>query len=933
MSLEITVIKRDGTEEDFSENKIAMSIFSAANAAGGDDFELAEELTEQLVEIIDSSDFGDEISTSTIQEMVEKLLIETGHAKTAKVYILTAADRARIREMDSSLMKSFEDITFISPEQSDMKRENANIDASTAMGTMLKYGSEGAKTFNLLHLISKDIADAHIEGDIHIHDLDFYSLTETCVAKDTELLINIDGDIKFIEAQELEKYFPGIANTDEVISNNIGMKIYSDGKFVRVKNCVSHDIGDKKMLNIKTNAGVLRVTDNHRVTIIDIEGNQIDVKASNLMIGDNLKLDYAKDSLCKLNKESTSEYSSILGIDEDTEYTGKVYDLETENHHFDANGFLVHNCCQIPLDKLFSGGFNTGHGFLREPGSIRTAGALAAIAIQSNQNDQHGGQSIPMFDYYLAPYVALTYVKNLASIALIKFDLSDYEGKSLKGQLVQYQKKNKLVLNDRCLGELKALVSDYFDSISKDYTDSQLDRLFELADKNTYDDTYQSMEAFVHNLNSMHSRAGSQVPFSSVNFGTDTSTEGRYVSKALLETTDRGLGNGEIAIFPISIFKMKAGINFNPGDPNYDLFKLACKVSGHRLYPNFCNLDAPFNAEIYNGTPETEMATMGCRTRVGTNKYNKSNTVIPGRGNLSFTSINLPRIAIQADHDINKFYNLLDKKLELVHRQLLERFDVQCLKKPINYPFLMGQGVWIDSDRLRPKDDLREVLRNGTFGVGFIGLAETLTALIGKHHGESEEAQKLGLEIINHMKEYCDAWSEYEHMNYAVLGTPAESLSGRFVRMDKILYGEIPGVTDKEYYTNSSHVPVSFNISATDKVDIEAPYHALELGGHICYIEMDGDPTKNLKAFMNIVRYMHDKGVGYCAVNHPVDRDPVCGYTGIIGDTCPRCGRKENKPMTMEMYKRIKGYANVGNADTLGVHGNPDEENDRVTNN
>lgn len=544
-----------------------------------------------------------------------------------------------------------------------------------------------------------------------------------------------------------------------------------------------------------------------------------------------------------------------------------------------------------------------------------------------------GGQAVPMFDYYLAPYVALTHVKNLANITMIKFDLDDNDYNNLKRKLVAYQRKHKLVMNDRCLGELRAIVSDYLDSMDVEYTDKQIDKLFERADKATYDDTYQSMEAFVHNLNSMHSRAGSQVPFSSVNFGTDTSTEGRYVSKTLLETTDRGLGNGEIAIFPISIFKMKKGVNFDPGDPNYDLFKLSCKVSSHRLYPNFCNLDAPFNAELYDGTPETEMATMGCRTRVGTNKYNPANTVIPGRGNLSFTSINLPRIAILADHDINKFYELLDKRLELVHRQLLERFDIQCLKKPINYPFLMGQGVWIDSDRLRPTDDIREILRNGTFGVGFIGLAETLTALIGKHHGESEEAQKLGLEIINHMKEYCDAWSEYEHMNYGVIGTPAEGLSGRFVKMDKKLFGEIPGVTDKEYYTNSSHVPVSFKISATDKVDIEAPYHALELGGHICYIEMDGDPTKNLKAFMKIVRYMHDKGVGYCAINHPVDRDPVCGYTGIIGDVCPRCGRRENEPMTMEMYERIKGYANVGNADTLGVHGNPDEEADRLSNN
>ena len=1610
MSLNITVIKRDGREEDFEENKIAMSIFSAANEAGGDDFELAEELTSQLIEIIDSGNFDDEISTSTLQEMVEKLLIETGHAKTAKAYILSAADRARIREMDSSLMKSFEDITFTSPEESDMKRENANIDTSTAMGTMLKYGSEGAKTFNLLHMVSKDIADAHIAGDIHIHDLDFLTLTETCIDKNTLLTVKINGVETVITAEQLADYAK-LDNVDEW-KNIDNVKVLSNGNYVQVKSMVKHNSDNKHMMNIVTPE--LHVTDEHTISVIEND-KVVDKKVSTVKVGDILsipKIDtkrYVQDSidiislytgdnlvisntdevlqsvkdggkweeframfnhsdtrynaistgnskltiqeyksiehLCSLKhsdltisykgneeqdtinavvrlgadlgcliglmyargncieykdpnqempvkkisfcshskdltdifnclysgifnntkiyditheevhvgsilsgylqyelfhgvfgtKNSTDDiklaqwmfnanksfvygllkglirsvrntrnlgessvpvvslsknllqdiqkllllrgitstikianqdtvasietlipddsstdkfnyynleinddmYSMIANIQvlenvldydveyeypykqvtiteiNEVEYSGYVYDLETEDSHFTADGFNVHNCCQIPLDKLFKGGFNTGHGFLREPGSIRTAGALAAIAIQSNQNDQHGGQSIPLFDYYLAPYVALTFVKNLATIATIKFDIDDKDYKGLKKKLVAYQKEHKLVMNDRCLGELRAIVSDYLDSIDIEYTDKELDVLFERADKTTYDDTYQAMEAFVHNLNSMHSRAGSQVPFSSVNFGTDTSTEGRYVSKTLLETTDRGLGNGEIAIFPISIFKMKKGVNFDPGDPNYDLFKLSCKVSSHRLYPNFCNLDAPFNAELYDGTPETEMATMGCvesseilhykinnidfietfkdaynrvrnlgstadysenseyidvsgldikvkdsvngfvkvkkfiknrnvdnfnvvrlsdgysltatsdhplpvvgkgrtfvselktgdkinvstcdtistdnkfsttyfsddtyllgvlladsaysssqisislgfdeidvvehiynaverlgytlniveqhrgdkgdyidchiigirplksareeladlfggyskedrripssmltasrdlrikllaglidadghvthsmhrdgktprsarfsigstnkalamtelalirglgykakmyrnkyssrhskirfliefeiadevinamhcskkidiaknvsrctfnaistvtvdkvvhgceeneidrisydletesdmldisyinshncRTRVGTNKYNPANTVIPGRGNLSFTSINLPRIAILADHDINKFYELLDKRLELVHRQLLERFDIQCLKKPINYPFLMGQGIWIDSDRLRPTDDIREILRNGTFGVGFIGLAETLTALIGKHHGESEEAQKLGLEIINHMKEYCDAWSEHEHMNYGVIGTPAEGLSGRFVKMDKKLFGEIPGVTDKEYYTNSSHVPVSFKISATDKVDIEAPYHALELGGHICYIEMDGDPTKNLKAFMKIVRYMHDKGVGYCAINHPVDRDPVCGYTGIIGDVCPRCGRRENEPMTMEMYERIKGYANVGNADTLGVHGNPAEEADRLSNN
>lgn len=322
-----------------------------------------------------------------------------------------------------------------------------------------------------------------------------------------------------------------------------------------------------------------------------------------------------------------------------------------------------------------------------------------------------------------------------------------------------------------------------------------------------------------------------------------------------------------------------------------------------------------------------------CRTRVSTNKHDPDKAVIPGRGNLSFTSINLPRLAIKACGDVDLFFKLLDEKLELVHRQLLERFELQCKKHPINYPFLMGQGVWLGSDHLGPNDDIREILKHGTLGVGFIGLAETLVALTGKHHGESEEAQELGLKIVKHMREYTDAWSDDEHMNYGVIGTPAEGLSGRFIRMDKKLFGTIPGVTDKDYYTNSSHVPVSFPISAFKKVDIESPYHVLENGGHILYIEISGDPTQNLKAFKNIVRYMHDKNAGYMALNHSVDRDSICGFVGIINDECPRCGRKDGEPMTMEMWNKIKGYANAGNADTLGYHGDPYEEADRLPNN
>ncbi len=542
-----------------------------------------------------------------------------------------------------------------------------------------------------------------------------------------------------------------------------------------------------------------------------------------------------------------------------------------------------------------------------------------------------GGQSVPMFDFYLAPYVSLSYAKTVAYISKVKLDLSNEEYKELKKLLVDYHKDVKLVMEHK--DKIAEMLHDFFDKHKIKCSDKRIQRILKDAHEEVYDETFQSMEAFVHNLNTMHSRAGAQVPFSSINYGTDTSTEGRMIIETILKTTEDGLGNGETPIFPIQIFKLKAGVSYNPEDPNYDLFKLACRVSAKRLYPNFDNLDAEYNKAIYvEGHPETEVAYMGCRTRVATNVYDPNMQIVPGRGNLSFTSINLPRLAIESHGNVDTFFKKLDNMLELVHFQLLERFDIQCKKHPINYPFLMGQGVWLGSEKLGPHDDIRAVLKNGTLTVGFIGLAEALVALTGKHHGESEESQKLGLKIVGRMREYTDAWSKDEQMNYSVIGTPAEGLSGRFIRLDKQKYGEIPGVTDREYYTNSSHVPVYFPISATKKIEIEAPYHALENGGHIAYIEMDGDPTKNLKAFEKVVRYMHDKGVGYGAINHPVDRDPVCGYTGIIGDTCPRCGRRDGEPMTMEMWNKIKGYANAGNSDTLGYHGDPFEEDDRLPN-
>ena len=438
------------------------------------------------------------------------------------------------------------------------------------------------------------------------------------------------------------------------------------------------------------------------------------------------------------------------------------------------------------------------------------------------------------------------------------------------------------------------------------------------------------MEALIHNLNTMHSRAGAQIPFSSLNYGLDTSKEGRLVMKNILLATDKGLGNGETPIFPIQIFKIKEGVNYNEGDPNYDIFKLAMRVSAKRLFPNFSFIDAPFNLQYYKkGDYNTEVAYMGCRTRVMANHYDKTKEIVTGRGNLSFTSINLPRLGIEAHGDIDKFFQSLDNMLELCSDQLMDRYKIQAKKKVRNYPFLMGQGVWIESDKLGEDDEVGEILKHGTLTVGFIGLAECLKALIGKHHGESDEAQALGLRIIQYMRDKMDEKTQATGFNYSLIATPAEGLSGRFVKIDAERYGKIEGITDRDYYTNSFHVPVYYPISAFDKIKKEAPYHAMTNGGHISYIELDGDPLKNLDAFEQVVRCMKDAGIGYGSINHPVDRDPCCGYNGLIDNVCPKCGRKETDgDVGFERIRRITGYL-VGTVDRFN-NGKRAEEKDRV---
>ena len=590
----------------------------------------------------------------------------------------------------------------------------------------------------------------------------------------------------------------------------------------------------------------------------------------------------------------------------------KMHDEGTIHiHDMDFLAMGTTTCCQIDLSRLFKNGFDTGHGFVRPPQDISTYGALAAIVIQANQNDQHGGQAIPALDYYLAPGVLKTFRKQLKQTLYDFFDLEGFL---------------PVINMDRIIREIDKLES--IEINVEEFSDYQKgsDRIkeiftkgYEKALQKTDRATQQAMEAFIHNLNTMHSRAGAQVPFSSVNFGTDTSPEGRMVIKNFLLAADAGLGKGETPIFPVSIFKVKEGVNYNKEDKNYDLFRLACKVSAKRLFPNFAFIDAPFNKQYYKeGDINTEIAYMGCRTRVIGDVTSPDHEVVTGRGNLSWTTINLPRLGIKYGialkerdkADIKGFYAELDEIIEKIKDQLLERFEVQCSKRCYNFPFLLGQGVWTNGEKLKPTDRLRKVWKHGSLSIGFIGLAECLKALIGKHQGEDPEAQKLGLEIIKHLRQKCDEYSSEYNLNFACLATPAEGLSGRFTAIDKAIYGKIKGVTDREYYTNSFHVPVYYNISIVNKIKKEGPYHKYTNAGHISYIELDGDTTNNLEAFEKIVRTMYENDMGYAAINHPVDRDPVCGYVGVIGDVCPGCGRKACEGVPIERVNEYKNSCN-----------------------
>ena len=751
----LKVVKRNGKKVDFDGAKIAVAI-----KKGFDSLILDDETTkynekdiqkvyQNVVKTIEKKyKDQDKIKIEEIQDLIEESLKKYGYDDVYKSFSEYRERRNASRELFADekkmhkFLKSLEGLGLKNASEEDAKRENANIDGNSAMGTMLQYGSTVSKEFAKSYLMKKKYADAHDNGDIHIHDMDFLPMGTT-------------------------------------------------------------------------------------------------------------------------------------------------------------------TCMQIDLNKLFKNGFSTGHGHLREPKDIMSYSALAAIAIQSNQNDQHGGQSIPAFDYYMAPGVLKTFKKQFKQAVYELLDFTDF---------INFINMDKI---EKEIDKLNTISFDIsiFENFYKESEEVKkiFAKAYDIALSKTDRQTYQAMEAFIHNLNTMHSRAGAQVPFSSINFGTDTSPEGRMVIRNYLLSVDAGLGKNETPIFPISIFKLKEGVNYNPEDPNYDLFKLSCKVSAKRLFPNFSFLDSSFNKPFYKeGDFATEVCYMGCRTRVMANVVDPNKAITPGRGNLSFTSINLPRLGIKhgivsnEKVDMKGFYQELGELMDMVKDQLLERFEIQCNKRSYNFPFLLEQGVWMDSEKLKPTDRLRKVLKHGTLSIGFIGLAECLKALIGEHHGESDKAEKLGLEIIEFMRKKCDEYAEEYKLNFTCLATPAEGLSGRFVGIDKAIYGKIKGVTDRDYYTNSFHVPVYYNISIIDKLKKEGPFHKLTNAGHISYIELDGDTVNNLDAFEKIIRIMKENDIGYGAINHPVDRDPVCGYVGIIGDVCPGCGRKAGEGIPVEKLNEIK---------------------------
>ncbi len=709
-----TVVKRDGRIVGFNEEKIIAAIRKAMlHTERGEDTALIRQITDRIVCRGES-----QMTVEQIQDAVEYELMKSSRKEVAKKYIAYRNQRSIARKAKTRDIF----LEIIETKSNDVTRENANMNADTPAGMMMKFASETTKPFVDDYLLGEDIKEAVRQGYLHIHDKDYYP-----------------------------------------------------------------------------------------------------------------------------TKSLT--------------------------------------CVQHPLDKVLKNGFSAGHGESRPAKRIETASILGCISLETSQNEMHGGQAIPAFDFYLAPYVRKSYIEEIKVLEnlygedyrhLYDFPVSDYLEKDLIG----------------LSGE---------------------ERIVQHAINRTVGRVHQSMEAFIHNMNTIHSRGGNQVVFSSINYGTDTSPEGRCIIRELLKSTDEGVGNGETAIFPIQIWKKKRGVSYLPSDRNYDLYRLACKVSAHRFFPNFLNLDATFNRhEKWDENDPLrynyEVATMGCRTRVFENRYGEKTSV--GRGNLSFSTINIVRLAIECmeienrEERIARFFAKLDEVLELTALQLHNRFEFQKTAYAKQFPLLMS-SLWVGCEKLQPDDTIESVINQGTLGIGFIGLAECLIALTGKHHGEDAAAQELGIKIVTYMRDRANDFSERYQHNYSVLATPAEGLSGKFTEKDRKSFGVLPGITDKDYYTNSNHVPVYYKCSACHKAEIEAPYHDLTRGGHIFYVELDGDATHNPEAVMAVVDLMDKYNIGYCSVNHNRNRCMECGYENAapVMDECPKCGSNR-----IDRLQRITGY-------------------------
>lgn len=682
---------------------------------------------------------------------------------------------------------------------------------------------------------------------------------------------------------------------DEALIQKISDKIGMTGKqrmtVEEIQDCVELELMKsarkdvaKKYIQYRDQRSIARKARTRDMFLEIIEAKNNDITRENA----NMNTDSPAGMMMKFASESTKPFVDDYLLSQDVRNAVRGNLIHIHDKDYYPTKSLT--CVQHPLDRILQRGFVVGHGESRPAKRIETASVLACISLETAQNEMHGGQAIPAFDFYLAPFVRNSYVEEIKNLEnLTCKDLSSL----YNSEIADYIKRN-----------LEGLEGD--------------DRMRQHAINKTVERVHQAMEAFIHNMNTIHSRGGNQVVFSSINYGTDTSAEGRCVIRELLKSTYEGVGHGSTAIFPIQIWKKKRGVSYLPEDPNYDLYKMACRVSARRFFPNFLNLDASFNKdEAWDANDprrfEHEVATMGCRTRVYENRYGEKTSI--GRGNISFTTVNIVRIALEVMHienqeeRINAFFSRFDEILDLTARQLDERFQFQKTAFAKQFPLVM-RVLWNHADSLKPNDTIESVINQGTLGIGFIGLAECLIALTGKHHGECEESQKLGLRIITHMRDKANEYSENYRHNYSVLATPAEGLSGRFTKIDRKTFGVVPGVTDKDYYTNSNHVPVYYHCSPRHKAKIEGPYHDLTRGGHIFYVEIDGDATHNEESIMQIVDMMDQYNIGYGSVNHNRNHCPNCGYENAEKDVehCPKCGEK------FETIQRITGYL-VGTTD------------------